>query len=738
MNAQQAWQAALGQLQMEMPKAAFDTWVRDAEWLSFDDEDGRCLVGVHNTYARDWLESRLSSTLNRLLTGIMNRVIEVQFVVFDSGDVREDGDPEDRVEDQELEIEVDYRSLRDALVQPHQVVVIPGYFRRWVPFLEPTLASIVVAFRQVMYLSTRSKAVTDRDFSTSPQQVANWAGIGRTTLWRQMNDHRLQWFLQQVDAEKHVYKFIATMPLTPGDAELLQDWLARAGARSDPVSALKAAIEAPIDSIWPSPPPAPRQEHLDMQPRPRSVQEVVLDACGNFKAELFDRLSELADQLAVRLMPPQDLIVVTHYFLKNWVPRLGTGPAWLVTLLRDGCFIGKNEVRDTVWLSGGNAEAAQMLGLKQRGSVTVCEWLPSIADSKFERQARGPRTEDPDKVKIYEERVRRRDEKRALLGQFLQRVDHMDGNDATAWKFRVSLLEPLVPAHQEEYDLTTGMIEDFLQEDDLYILETLVADYAAKDCHYAAKDCHYAAKDCHYANETRDYANGTGDYAIETIPKDMITRLEQAITRMKLSHYANETNGCAHETTRLRVWDALNALKHFQSPILNLVKHLETNVSINSQSSKPKLVLVGEISAEWNLKTLLSTSQVNARTRKKLAEWELEPWILVSHMLYAHSREAANVSSPMAMVASNVLEDPLSGHGGYHDILAKLPPIELARLIQEAHNLALDDTTNYYHFWRSRNQAWDAVMLGTAPEMLNMLALRLGIAEVTGTTTERV
>ena len=31
MNAQQAWQATLGQLQMEMSKAAFDTWVRSAE-----------------------------------------------------------------------------------------------------------------------------------------------------------------------------------------------------------------------------------------------------------------------------------------------------------------------------------------------------------------------------------------------------------------------------------------------------------------------------------------------------------------------------------------------------------------------------------------------------------------------------------------------------------------------------------------------------------------------------------
>ena len=80
MKAEQAWQAALGQLQMEMPKAAFDTWVRDAEFLSY--EDGSFIVGVQNAYARDWLQNRLSSTATRLLTGIMNRTVEVRFVIW--------------------------------------------------------------------------------------------------------------------------------------------------------------------------------------------------------------------------------------------------------------------------------------------------------------------------------------------------------------------------------------------------------------------------------------------------------------------------------------------------------------------------------------------------------------------------------------------------------------------------------------------------------------------------------
>lgn len=85
MKAEQAWLAASGQLQMEMPKASYDTWVREAEFLSY--EDGLFIIGVPNTYARDWLDGRISSTVTRMLTGIMNRTVSVRFVVWQKGNV---------------------------------------------------------------------------------------------------------------------------------------------------------------------------------------------------------------------------------------------------------------------------------------------------------------------------------------------------------------------------------------------------------------------------------------------------------------------------------------------------------------------------------------------------------------------------------------------------------------------------------------------------------------------------
>jgi len=79
MNAEQAWQSVLGQLQMEMPRASFDTWVRHTRPVSY--QNGTLTIGVHNAYARDWLESRLASTVSRLLVGILNATVAVNFIV---------------------------------------------------------------------------------------------------------------------------------------------------------------------------------------------------------------------------------------------------------------------------------------------------------------------------------------------------------------------------------------------------------------------------------------------------------------------------------------------------------------------------------------------------------------------------------------------------------------------------------------------------------------------------------
>ena len=79
MDAQQLWQTARGQLQLQLTRPVYETWLEHTRGLSY--EDGLLVVGVGSGYAKDWLENRLYGTIQRTLSDIAHRTTTVRFVV---------------------------------------------------------------------------------------------------------------------------------------------------------------------------------------------------------------------------------------------------------------------------------------------------------------------------------------------------------------------------------------------------------------------------------------------------------------------------------------------------------------------------------------------------------------------------------------------------------------------------------------------------------------------------------
>jgi chromosomal replication initiator protein len=79
MDLKAVWEAAKGELQLQMTKPTYDTWISNTFPVAY--EDGTFVIGVHNTYAKEWLENRLLTIIKRTLIGLMNRTVEVKFVV---------------------------------------------------------------------------------------------------------------------------------------------------------------------------------------------------------------------------------------------------------------------------------------------------------------------------------------------------------------------------------------------------------------------------------------------------------------------------------------------------------------------------------------------------------------------------------------------------------------------------------------------------------------------------------
>ncbi len=73
------WQAALEELQLQMTRSTFNTWLKPTRVVAYG--PGAFVVGVNNVYMQDWLEHRLHTTIVRTLSGVVGGEVEVQFIV---------------------------------------------------------------------------------------------------------------------------------------------------------------------------------------------------------------------------------------------------------------------------------------------------------------------------------------------------------------------------------------------------------------------------------------------------------------------------------------------------------------------------------------------------------------------------------------------------------------------------------------------------------------------------------
>ncbi len=89
MDAKQVWRAALGELQVALSPANYETWVRDTQLIDVDDQKFK--IAVPNGFAKDWLETRYRSLISQTLARIVGYSVQVEFVVGASTE----GDPAD-------------------------------------------------------------------------------------------------------------------------------------------------------------------------------------------------------------------------------------------------------------------------------------------------------------------------------------------------------------------------------------------------------------------------------------------------------------------------------------------------------------------------------------------------------------------------------------------------------------------------------------------------------------------
>ena len=84
MDTRQVWRAALGELQVSLSPANFETWLRDTTLV--DVEENRFRIAVPNGFAKDWLETRYRSLISQTLARIVGYSVVVEIVTAQAPD----------------------------------------------------------------------------------------------------------------------------------------------------------------------------------------------------------------------------------------------------------------------------------------------------------------------------------------------------------------------------------------------------------------------------------------------------------------------------------------------------------------------------------------------------------------------------------------------------------------------------------------------------------------------------
>ena len=91
MDAKQVWRAALGELQVSLSQANFETWLKDTALV--DVNESTFTIAVPNGFAKDWLETRYRSLISQTLARVVGYSVQLDFEVREVPAQPEDAAP---------------------------------------------------------------------------------------------------------------------------------------------------------------------------------------------------------------------------------------------------------------------------------------------------------------------------------------------------------------------------------------------------------------------------------------------------------------------------------------------------------------------------------------------------------------------------------------------------------------------------------------------------------------------
>src|SRR3989344_27060 len=83
MDLNKLWQSALGELELQISRPNFLTWLKSSELLEKSADSGTALVGLPNTFAKEWVQNKYHKMILGALRSLDESVRKVEYAVLD-------------------------------------------------------------------------------------------------------------------------------------------------------------------------------------------------------------------------------------------------------------------------------------------------------------------------------------------------------------------------------------------------------------------------------------------------------------------------------------------------------------------------------------------------------------------------------------------------------------------------------------------------------------------------------
>lgn len=272
---QEAWEMVSSQLRMEMTRGVYESWVQPLKPISF--KEGVFRLGAANSFAVEWVESRLRTRIARLLESVYHRPVTLHFSVVvpgasgtilneaetpigiaENGELQQGGEvhpaavPSNQVSQanpgdavpasdggspRKVQLQRAYGTQRARVIQPERGMFLTMYFfSQWLPLLGHSAATTILAARSLCYWNPMTGELRNL-VETDMSEIARRAAVSVRTVKDVLNNDLVKrYFLRYKVRRMMTPNGVRTAgillqvrmddPLTPEDQEqhhLLED-----------------------------------------------------------------------------------------------------------------------------------------------------------------------------------------------------------------------------------------------------------------------------------------------------------------------------------------------------------------------------------------------------------------------------------------------------------------------------------------------------------------------------------